>query len=1165
MNNRTLVHSLYISLRTLAVASLTLPCSAQDLIISEYVEGSGNKKCIELYNPTSSSIDLAASNYKLVMYPNGSSSGQTKSNLTGTLLPGDVHVVCEAQSGIPSDQNFTAGPNGNDAITLEKNGGTIVDLFGNIGCDPGTSWSATGLSTKDRTLVRRPCITRGITSDNPASCPFSTLSSEWIGFPLDDLSNLGSHHDVIAIENVQSSDPTDCGLSDGTIDIIALGSALEYSINGGNDWQNTRSFYDLEAGLYDLVIRSTGSNSCSVIDQVVLEAKEYPALTNIITSHPTDCLEPSGALEIHAEGIDLEYSIDGGILWDNNPTFDQLEGGSFDVVVRTSGTQNCLVEQNVQLRQPSIPMITGLELTNPSDCGSDDGRIYITAAGEDLEYSIDGGTLWANNRAFDHLEGGSFDVVVRTSGTQNCLVEQNVQLHQPSIPMITELELTNPSDCGLDDGRIYITAAGEDLEYSIDGGQDWSHLGVFDGLAGGSYEILVRVRNTIQCLTSKLAEISTQEAPVIEDLLMRAPSDCQTNDGEIHITANGSNLTYSLDGANWRSENTFTNLPSDTYQVMVRSNDLPLCVDETTVVLQGPSDPIIHNLTVQEPTNCGVANGEIIIDAEGGNLEYSIDNGSHWQTSNVFANLSGGSYQSVIRVTGTQNCLREQTVFLKEPQLPSIALIDVTSPSDCGLEDGTILIEAVGDNPEYSIDGGEHWHQSGTFENLVSSFYQILIREENKSLCVVQEDIIMNTPSAPEIVSIQLEDPTDCEVDNGSISISALGSDLEYSLDGVFWQDEPNFKDLASHLYVVRVREKYFARCHAEITVHLEGAKNPQIIDINTKDPTDCGLSDGQLNIEAIGFDLEYSIDRGISWQTTSHFDDLQGGSYDVITRSKSFPQCRVEDQISLQQLLPPLIENIRTSNPSDCEVDDGVITIQASGQNLEYSIDEGYQWTTNPSFIHLNDGIYEIRVRTQGTLGCLAIENVRLYAPLKPAIESVQAQDPTDCETANGSISIVANGANLEFTIDGSVWYQSNTFSELTAGLYQVRVREQFTQHCTDQLDVILESPKSPVILSVDQNDPSGCGVADGSITIHSQGDNLEFSLDGGEHWQESRIFLCLAGGAFSIVAREKGSKLCQARTSVHLPAYEMPEITSLDLSHPSDCEKLDGTIQVL
>lgn len=49
--------------------------AANDLIISEYVEGSSFNKAIELYNGTDAAIDL--SGYRLELYSNGSSAVNT--------------------------------------------------------------------------------------------------------------------------------------------------------------------------------------------------------------------------------------------------------------------------------------------------------------------------------------------------------------------------------------------------------------------------------------------------------------------------------------------------------------------------------------------------------------------------------------------------------------------------------------------------------------------------------------------------------------------------------------------------------------------------------------------------------------------------------------------------------------------------------------------------------------------------------------------------------------------------------------------------------------------------------------------------------------------------------------------------------------------------------
>ena len=61
-----------------------------DLFISEYVEGSGNNKALELYNPTNAAIDL--SDYKLVRYSNGGTTPYGV-NLSGTIEAKSTFVV----------------------------------------------------------------------------------------------------------------------------------------------------------------------------------------------------------------------------------------------------------------------------------------------------------------------------------------------------------------------------------------------------------------------------------------------------------------------------------------------------------------------------------------------------------------------------------------------------------------------------------------------------------------------------------------------------------------------------------------------------------------------------------------------------------------------------------------------------------------------------------------------------------------------------------------------------------------------------------------------------------------------------------------------------------------------------------------------------------------
>jgi uncharacterized repeat protein (TIGR02543 family) len=163
--------------------------STGDLLISEYGEGSSNNKWIELYNPRSTSINLA--NYSVALFANGASSATSTSVLTGSLASGDAYVICHssASASIKANCDLESGVanfNGDDALALIKS--TVrIDQFGVIGTDPGTEWTLTGGSTLDRTLIRKIAVLTPNTVWN---------SDEWNVNSIDYISDIGFHQTV---------------------------------------------------------------------------------------------------------------------------------------------------------------------------------------------------------------------------------------------------------------------------------------------------------------------------------------------------------------------------------------------------------------------------------------------------------------------------------------------------------------------------------------------------------------------------------------------------------------------------------------------------------------------------------------------------------------------------------------------------------------------------------------------------------------------------------------------------------------------------------------------------------------------------------------------------------------------------------------------------------
>lgn len=275
-------------LSLLVALLISASISAQtDLIISEYVEGWSTNKAIEIFNPTSGTINL--SGYQLVRYANGEdvppAADDWKIVLPDFNLEPFKAYVCVLDKRDPNGtgqeapiweqlqdradvflcpnyaESNTLYHNGDDALALEKTDGTLVDLFARWG-EPrpaeasvgGSTFAArcwtdtppffTGVGvgiTADHTLIRKPAVVNGVTV-NPAM--FNPLE-QWDSLSANTFNRLGWHVSSVSPAN---STPT---FSQATFQFTISKQATNGTLLGkltANDTENDPVRYYINSG-----------------------------------------------------------------------------------------------------------------------------------------------------------------------------------------------------------------------------------------------------------------------------------------------------------------------------------------------------------------------------------------------------------------------------------------------------------------------------------------------------------------------------------------------------------------------------------------------------------------------------------------------------------------------------------------------------------------------------------------------------------------------------------------------------------------------------------------------------------------------------------------------------------------------------------------------------
>ncbi len=619
----------------------------------------------------------------------------------------------------------------------------------------------------------------------------------------------------------------------------------------------------------------------------------------------------------------------------------------------------------------------------------------------------------------------------------------------------------------------------------------------------------------------------------------------------------------------FQTSNVFGNLPQGTYNIVVK--DTRECSETAVQVLTQPPALSVNSITITNNITCfGATNGSAKVTIIGGTPIYvyqwyydpGLTNPIIGQVTDEATGLVAGTYW--VKIADFNGCWISTNITLTQPAIlnASIASTNITC---FGASDGTITISgATGGTGtyEYTINGGTSWAGSGTFTGLAPNTYNVKIRDLVNPTCILtlNNSLVLTSPAVLS-ATVTKTDITCFGANNGSIIISSPTGGYgtyQYTINGgTTWVGSGNFTNLVPGTYNVQIRDAINTGCVIVLNPALVVTAPPVLsATVNRTNITCFGSSDGTITISAAAGGhgtYEYSINGGGSWQATGNYTGLTPGTYNVQIRDAAFTGCYLILNNALVLTQPSVLTATLASTNVTCNsANDGTISITgASGGygTYEYTINGGTTWVASGLFTNVAPGTYDVRIRDAANTACVIILNAGLQITEPAALMATVVDTDISCFGANNGVITITNSAGgygtFQYSINGgTTWQDSPVFSSLSAGSYNVRIRDKAHITCVVTLNpaVLITEPAALSATAAGTNITCN-GANDGTITISGAAGgygSYQYSINGGASWQGSGNFTGLASGSYNVRMRDALNPAC---TLVLNPALVITE----------------------
>ena len=827
--------------------------------------------------------------------------------------------------------------------------------------------------------------------------------------------------------------------------------------------------------------------------------------------------------------------------------------------------------------------ITSIPCTPPSDptgnttqpdCTTPTGSINITSpTGANIQYSLDGIT-YQSAATFSGLAPGSYSVYAMDNTTfcvsNSTSFTVNNAPATPTVPVIGTI--TQPT-CTVSTGSIALSGLPASGTWTVTGSPSGSATGTgttttISGLAAGT-SYTFTVTNDLGCTSSASAsgvlnaQPTTPSAPVVGTITQPT---CSTPTGSVTLSglpASGSwTVTGSPSGSLTSSgtAGTVTGLTAGaSYTFTVTNADGCTSTASTlaniNTVPGAPSAPLIGTIT--QPT-CTVATGSIALSGLPASGTWTITGspsgsatGTGTTTTTISGLAAGTSY--TFTVTNDLGCTSSTSAsgeLNAQPATPTAPVLGAVTQPNCSITTGSVELSGLPSGAWIITDSFNGTYSGSGVNTIISGLspnsYSFIVTEMITgctSIASNPEAIITPLASVQEPEILNISQPN-CNNTTGTIELGGLPASGNWTITGspsgsaTGTGTTTTISGLAAGTsYTFTVTNDLGCTSSASTSGVLNTQPTtPSTPVVGTVTQPDCTTPTGSVDLSGLPASETWTVTGSPSGSltstgTTGTVTGLTPGSSYTYTVTDNTSGCTSSASTATGTInaapTVPTSPIVGTITQPTCTTPTGTVDLgglPASGTWTITGSPSGSATGTGTigSVTGLAPGASYTFTVTNAS-GCTSVTSTSAVInslPAGPTAPSAGTTVQPTCAVPTGTIEVTAPIGSYSYSIDGTNFQSSTTFTGVAPGSYMITVQDDNTGCSTPSTSQVVIDPVTgaPIITVVSTTDASCNGLSDGALEISVSGGASPYTYAWTPNAGSGAILTSLAAGSYTV-----------------------------------------------